>query len=153
MTQIHLTMSALQETRWYEHLIRFVFGGLLTAATGFITMQYGPVIGGLFLAFPSIFPASVTLVQTHEKKEEEQKGKGEKASEDLGHQAAGLAAEGTALGSLGLFAFATIIYAFSLKLAPWLVLVLAQVVWLVVGVFLWWIHQKMSRQESKSNQT
>jgi hypothetical protein len=36
--------------------------GAITAAAGLIAGLYGPTIGGLFLAFPSILPASLTLV-------------------------------------------------------------------------------------------
>ncbi|MGE5224153.1 MAG: DUF3147 family protein, partial [Omnitrophica WOR_2 bacterium] len=90
---IEIKPSAVKQTRWYEYLIRFVFGGLLTAATGLITAKYGPEIGGLFLAFPSIFPASATLAQTHQKKQDEAKGKDKRESEEKGRQAAGLTAE------------------------------------------------------------
>ncbi len=139
---IQFKPSAIKQTKWYEYLIRFVFGGLLTAATGLITTKYGPVIGGLFLAFPSIFPASATLAQTHQKRQEEAKGKDEDESEQKGRRAAGLTAEGTVLGSFGLFAFAVIVWTLSTQLPPWLVLLLAQVVWLVFGVLFWWIFEK-----------
>lgn len=138
--------SAIQQTKWYEYLIRFVFGGLLTTATGLITAKYGPVIGGLFLAFPSIFPASATLAQTHKKKQEEDRGKGEEESEQKGRKAAGLTAEGTVLGSFGLFAFAVVIWTLSTQLSAWLVLLLAQVVWLVFGVLFWWIYEKQIKR-------
>jgi hypothetical protein len=35
----------------------------MTAIPGWIASKYGPVVGGLFLAFPAIFPASATLVE------------------------------------------------------------------------------------------
>ena len=60
--KVKVNPSALGRTQWHEYLVRFVFGGLVTALTGWIAKQYGPVVGGLFLAFPAIFPASVTLV-------------------------------------------------------------------------------------------
>jgi FAD dependent oxidoreductase/Protein of unknown function (DUF3147) len=50
-------------TRWHEYLIRFVLGGLVTAATGAIASEFGPETGGLFLAFPAIFCASATLIE------------------------------------------------------------------------------------------
>lgn len=141
---IQLKLSAVRQTQWYEYLVRFVFGGLLTAATGLITHRYGPVIGGLFLAFPSIFPASVTLVQTHQKKQEQKQGKTEQDSQEKGEQAAGHTAEGAALGSFGLFAFALVIWRLSPNLPPWLVLVLAQLLWLSGAVLAWWIRQKVA---------
>jgi hypothetical protein len=57
--------SALGQTRWYEYLVRFVLGGAMTVVAGLIAARFGPVIGGLFLAFPAIFPASATLIEKH----------------------------------------------------------------------------------------
>jgi Protein of unknown function (DUF3147) len=57
--------SALRQTRWYEYLVRFVLGGAMTVVAGLIAARFGPVIGGLFLAFPAIFPASATLIEKH----------------------------------------------------------------------------------------
>src|ERR1700728_4797006 len=50
--------SALGQTRWYEYLVRFLLGGAMTVVAGLIAARFGPVIGGLFLAFPAIFPAA-----------------------------------------------------------------------------------------------
>jgi len=63
---IRLSLGALKQMRWKELGLRFTLGGVLTAATGMIAMKFGPVIGGLFLAFPAILPASLTLVEKHE---------------------------------------------------------------------------------------
>jgi uncharacterized protein DUF3147 len=52
--------SRLRQTGWPEYALRFVFGGVVTVITGWIAQRFGPVIGGLFLSFPAIFPASVT---------------------------------------------------------------------------------------------
>ena len=54
--------SRLRKTSWREYAVRFAFGGLITAFTGFLGTKFGPAIGGLFLGFPAILPASVTLV-------------------------------------------------------------------------------------------
>ena len=51
-------MSSVLETKWSEYVTRFIFGGLVTLLAGVIADHYGPNIGGLFLAFPAIFPAS-----------------------------------------------------------------------------------------------
>ena len=55
--------SALRQTHWYEYLVKFVLGGAMTVIAGLIAAQFGPVVGGLFLAFPAIFPASATLIE------------------------------------------------------------------------------------------
>jgi hypothetical protein len=71
---VHLNLPALRETHWYEYLIRFVLGGAMTVITGLIAARFGPIIGGLFLAFPAIFPASVTLVEKHVRQHKENAG-------------------------------------------------------------------------------
>ena len=64
--QIKVDLSVLGQTRWYEYAIRFIFGGLITAVAGIIAKKFGAGVGGLFLAFPAIFPASATLIEKHE---------------------------------------------------------------------------------------
>ena len=49
--RIKFDISALGRTRWYEYALRFIFGGAVTVAAGLIANSYGPVFGGLFLAF------------------------------------------------------------------------------------------------------
>ena len=48
---IHLKFSALKQSRWYEYLVRFVLGGLVTCLAGLVADIGGPSLGGLFLAF------------------------------------------------------------------------------------------------------
>ena len=53
----------------------------MTVLAGVIAKKFGPVVGGLFLAFPAIFPASATLIEKHERERKERKGlKGDAAS-------------------------------------------------------------------------
>ncbi|HEX9014086.1 MAG TPA: DUF3147 family protein [Anaerolineaceae bacterium] len=144
---IQVKPSAVKQTRWYEYLIRFVFGGLITIATGLVTKHYGPVVGGLFLAFPAIFPASVTLVQSHKKREEEAKGEDEEQSKEKGIRSAGDIAEGTVYGSFGLAGFGVIIWQLAGRPAPAPVLLLALLAWLAVGIFVWWLVGKLLRRD------
>jgi Protein of unknown function (DUF3147) len=130
---VSFNVSALRETRWYEYLIRFVLGGAMTVITGIIATRFGPVVGGLFLAFPAIFPASATLIEKHER---ERKQKAGLAGARRGKEAAALDAAGATLGSLGLAAFALIIW-LMVEQAPYLALVLATLGWLVVAVLAW----------------
>ena len=57
---VKVSSSPLKDGRWYEYLIRFVLGGMATVATGVISSQFGASVGGLFLALPAIFCASIT---------------------------------------------------------------------------------------------
>ena len=56
---IEIDSSALKQTQWHEYLLRFAMGGAITVIAGLIAKRFGPAVGGLFLAFPAIFPASV----------------------------------------------------------------------------------------------
>lgn len=116
-TRIRLDLSKLKETSWKGYAIRFLFGGAVTAFTGWVAAKYGPVVGGLFLAFPAILPASVTLVREHENAD-----------------AAGQDAYGAMLGSVGLAAFGGMIWGVSVYLVSWLALVLALGAWLVAAL-------------------
>ena len=54
---VRIDFSGLRQSHWYEYATRFVLGGLMTVVAGLIANLYGPEVGGLFLAFPAIFPA------------------------------------------------------------------------------------------------
>ena len=107
--RVRVRLVGIRETKAHEYLVRFFVGGLITVAAGLIAEIYGPVIGGLFLAFPSILPASITLVQRHA--EQEERGKNYRLRERIAHQAAGVTAAGTTLGGAGLLCFAITIWA------------------------------------------
>jgi hypothetical protein len=104
---IKVKLSALAQGHWYEYFIRFILGGFATVLTGLIAARWGPVVGGLFLAFPAIFPASATLVEKHER---EKKEKANLRGDRRGREAAALEAAGAVLGSLGLIAFGAAIW-------------------------------------------
>src|SRR5579863_7142766 len=72
--RIQVDLGSLRRIRWHEYVVRFVLGGAVTVATGLIAKAYGPVVGGLFLAFPAIFPASATLLDKHEREEKSKAG-------------------------------------------------------------------------------
>ena len=103
-----------------DYLIRFCFGAGISLVAGVIGMKFGPVLGGVWLGFPAILPASLTLI---EKKE--------------GKEAASVDSIGAILGAIAMIAFAI---AVSLAATRWGVvpgLVAALAVWLVVAVGLY----------------
>jgi hypothetical protein len=99
---VRLNPSALRQTSWYEYLIRFAIGGAMTVVAGLIASRFGPVVGGLFLAFPAIFPASATLIERHTRERKEKAGL---SGARRGKEAAALDAAGATLGSFGLAGF------------------------------------------------
>lgn len=60
-----------------------------------------------------------------------------------GREAAGLDAAGAALGSFGLIAFALANWKLLTIWNPWLVLVIATVIWLVTSVLLWRLRKAL----------
>ena len=132
--RVHFDISDLKDTKWYELAVRFLFGGAITAITGMLANRYGPVFGGLFLAFPALFPASATLLEKHER---EKKTKAGIANTSRGREAAALDARGAAIGSIGLVGFALIAW----KLLPIsngaIALFAALVAWAVISVLIW----------------
>lgn len=130
---IRVKFSTLRQTRWYEYLMRFVLGGVVTVLTGLVAQIYGPQTGGLFLAFPSIFVASATLIEMHERKRKKKAGL---AGSRRGTEAAALDASGAVLGSVALLVFAVVIWLLSQRLAG-SVLLIALAAWCTVSVVLW----------------
>lgn len=132
--QIRIDTSGLKEARWHEYAVRFVFGGFITALAGIIAKEFGPGVGGLFLAFPAIFPATATLIEKHEKKKKEEAGL---HGTERGREAASVDAAGSAMGSLGLFAFAALVLRFLPWHNHWLTLSSATLLWFLVSLAIW----------------
>jgi Protein of unknown function (DUF3147) len=135
---IRLKPSSLKETRWYQFAIRFLLGGAITAIVGIIAKQSGPVFGGLFLAFPAIFPAGATLIETHIKEEKMKKGLD---GTRRGRQAAGVDAIGAAIGSIGLITFALWTWRFLPQQPSALVLLGATVIWFATSILIWYVRR------------
>jgi len=138
--RIEIEPSALRKTRWYEFAVRFLFGGLITAVAGIIAKKFGPGVGGLFLAFPAIFPASATLIEKHEKQKKERAGLQGSAR---GRKAASVDAAGAAIGSLALLVFALLVRRFLPDHNDWLVLTVSTGIWLAVSLLLWQIRKRL----------
>jgi len=86
---VRMRLGRLRDATPKDWLIRFAFGAGVSALAAVISEVAGPRIGGLFLAFPAILLASLTLV----------------AKEDGPHPARE-DARGATLGAAGLVAFA-----------------------------------------------
>ena len=136
---VEFKLSDIKETKPIELGARFMFGGICTLGAGLIAKRYGPAIGGLFLAFPAIFPASVTLIQAHEKEKKTQIGSD---GTRRGRMSASIDAAGAALGCCGLLAFASICWKALANHNAVVVIGAATVVWLVVSVVCWEIRKR-----------
>ena len=138
MRLIRAKLSAVRETTLREQVVRFVLGGLVTVAAGLIAKGFGPVWGGLFLAFPAIFPASATLIESHERK----KRSGGQERTLRGREAASLDALGSAIGSIGLFAFAMVLWKFLPRHNAPGIIALASAAWLLTSAFFWYVRKQ-----------
>ena len=118
--RLGLDLDNLRRNSWKAYAIRFAFGGAITALTGVIAHTWGPSVGGLFLAFPAILPASITLVQDHGGKSE-----------------AGMDALGAAFGTIGLIVFGVVIWIMAPRYAGWLDLLVAGILWLMTSIVVW----------------
>jgi hypothetical protein len=135
---IRLNLGALQQTQWHEYAVRFVLGGLITVVAGCLAEEFGPVLGGLFLAFPAIFPASATLLEKHER---EKKSKAGITFTVRGRLAAALDARGAVMGSMGGMVFAFVLVELLRQVNVWLSLFLATAAWLAISAGLWYVRK------------
>ena len=113
--------TGLGKSSVWEYALRFAFGGAVAVGAGLVARAYGPSIGGLFLAFPAILPASLTLVKQHDGREQ--------AEQD---------ARGACLGSAGLLVFAFVVLTFRRAL-PALALAAGFAAWALASVVLWFV--------------
>jgi hypothetical protein len=138
--RIQFNLSSLRQTKWSEYAVRFIFGGAITVAAGLLAKRFGPIFGGLFLAFPAIFPATATLVEKHEK---EKRQKAELSTSLRGRQAAAVEARGTVLGSFALAAFAWMVWKILPNLnGPW-TLAAALSGWFALSVAIWSFRKRL----------
>ncbi|MGA9919994.1 MAG: DUF3147 family protein [Candidatus Dormiibacterota bacterium] len=114
--RIEIDQRSLRTIKPRQYLVRFVFGFLVSAVATIITTLWGARVGGVFLAFPAILPASLTLIQA-----------------EYGRHEAAADAKGGQLGGMGLIAFGLVAWHLLPRLTPSLALVLATVAWCLVS--------------------
>jgi MFS family permease len=137
---IQIDLESLRITKPHEYVLRFLFGGLVTAATGLIAKRFGPSVAGLFLAFPAIFPATATLIAKHEKLRKKEAGYD---GTRRGRAAAAVDAAGTAVSALALLIFALIVWRLLPSTSPWITLLLASLAWATTAIALWHLRRKL----------
>ena len=143
--RIKINFGAAKESKPHEYAIRFLFGGLVTVATGLIARKFGPGVGGLFLAFPAIFPATATLIATHEK---EQKRRAGLNGAFRGRDAAAIEARGTAIGTIGQLAFAAVVWRELPHHHAPAVLLAAAAAWFAASALFWRLRTALQRNSS-----
>jgi hypothetical protein len=136
---VRVKWSTLNQSHWYEYVMRFVLGGLATVLAGAVAEFFGPEAGGLFLAFPAIFGASATLIEKHERERKQKLGL---SGGRRGKEAAALDAAGAGLGSIGLATFGAGIW-YLAPVSAFGSLALGSIGWLLVSLFLWRLRRRV----------
>jgi hypothetical protein len=122
--------SEIASQKPQSYLVRFVFGAVISLVAGLIGMKFGPVVGGVFLGFPAILPASLTLI----------------AKKD-GNEEASIDSLGAVLGAVALVVFAALVVVLVAKWGVVATLVAALIVWLVVAFVLYAIVAGVYKRE------
>jgi hypothetical protein len=135
---IAIDLASLRRIKGHEYLTRFLLGGSITVVAGLIAGRCGPVVGGLFLAFPAIFPASASLLDKHER---DKKRKAGIPHTIRGRLAVALDARGAAMGSIGLAVFALVVWRLLPQFHAARGLVAGLAAWLVVSAILWRVRK------------
>jgi uncharacterized membrane protein (GlpM family) len=119
-------VEKVRDLRSRDLVIRFIFGAITSAVAGSLSILFSPIVGGVFLAFPAILAASLTLIAEEEDRKE--------ARED---------ARGAAVGAVALAAFAWIGVLLFTEIAWPLALAAACGGWAVVALglyLLFWLR-------------
>jgi hypothetical protein len=121
-------LAKLSRVRPEDLAVRFGFGVAISLVAGIISLAFGATAGGMFLAFPAILPASLTLI---EKKE------GPKAAiHDL---------DGAILGASALGAFALVASVGLRRFSAALVLPAALATWLGASLIAYAVVELLRR--------
>lgn len=137
---VKANLAPVRSVHLRDLVLRFFFGGVATVVTGLIAHRFGPVVGGLFLAFPAIFPASISLIESHEI---EQKRKIGADGRLRGRIAASMDAAGAVLGCIGLAVFALFLWRALPHYHPALLLPIDILIWLMLSGSLWLLRHRL----------
>jgi uncharacterized protein DUF3147 len=127
-TRVRFDRDALHSVQTRDLAVRFAFWFGVSVVAGIVTLAFGSRTGGLFLAFPAILPASLTLI-------EEKEGR---------RQAEGNAV-GAILGAVALVVFALIAFALFTHIPGVAVEAVALAAWLGVSILLYLFIRRLFR--------
>jgi hypothetical protein len=113
-----------------DYVTRFAFGAGIALVAGIVGMVSGPVVGGILLGFPAILPASLTLIEKKEGKEE-----------------ASIDSIGAVLGAVAMVAFVAVVSVWVTRWGVVPALGAALLVWLVVAGALYALVAKVYKRE------
>ncbi len=106
----------LVKPNWPQLGLRFLFGGGIALVAGLVGMRFGLRVGGLFLAFPAVLPAALTLTES-----------------DEGASKTTVDAIGAILGSVAMVAFAAAVAGLVISQGAPLAVAVGAAVWVLVA--------------------
>ncbi len=115
-----VTPSDIAEHGVKDYVVRFAFGAAIALVAGLLGMWLGPKFGGVFLGFPAILPASLTLIQKKDGKEQ-----------------AAIDSEGAVLGAVGFVGFAIAVALLVVRVGVVPTVIVALIVWTAIAVALY----------------
>jgi hypothetical protein len=126
----------LRQTSARQYVLRFFFGGTVSVIASLIATRWGPVVGGLFLAFPAVLPASLTFIKDED-----------------GRRSAADDASGARMGAIALVIFAAVIWFGARRWPAAGLLSSALILWFATSVTLWWAMTTLGSSTRGSNRT
>ncbi|MDQ6748262.1 MAG: DUF3147 family protein [Candidatus Dormibacteraeota bacterium] len=123
--RVGLNPGAIKQSSVGDYAIRFAFGAAVSVTAGLVSLRFGPRVGGVFLAFPAILPAALSLIEKRD-----------------GPGPADADAQGGVLGALGLVIFALVVLGGIRSLGVPLTLALALGAWALVSAGLYLILRR-----------
>ena len=124
--------AELKKIRGRDMALRFAFGAAVSIATGVVSLVFNPVAGGMFLAFPAILPATVTLIEKKESTAE--------AVKDV---------QGATVGAFGLAVFAVVAGAGLRRTSAVVALGAATAAWLILSGVVYLAVEAVLRHRSR----
>lgn len=144
--KVRVETESLKHSHWYGHVLRFVLGGAVTVVAGLVAKWFGPAVGGILLAFPAIMPAALLLLERSQNEQVPPPGCGAR-----GRRAVVLDAAGAAMGSMGLIAFAFVVWGGLVRWPTPVALIAGTVAWAAVAVVIWMARTRIARRRYGPN--
>ncbi len=129
---VSVDLRKLKEAKPIDFVVRFVFGAAISVVAAVVSIRFGPKVGGLFLAFPAILPATLTLLEQKEGKL--------KATAD---------ASGGIIGAFGLAAFAIVVSLLLRATQPVIAVAAALLAWVAVAIGLYFMFRATGLYEKE----